>query len=117
MFALTMLVRLGKVNEQDIRATFAAFQKLDRNNDGILTKNSYIPSTNRDLKSFLPRLRNTPFPTLSNENSALLHPLAEKDETDIDQRDYMTVPRFKDRGFSLESISSNITDEHWDDHH
>jgi hypothetical protein len=42
MFALAMLVRLGKVTEQDIRQTFAAFQKLDVQNDGVLNSKSII---------------------------------------------------------------------------
>ena len=42
MFALAMLVRLGKVTEQDIRQTFAAFRKLDVQNDGVLNSKSII---------------------------------------------------------------------------
>ena len=37
-----MLVRLGKVTEQDIRQTFAAFRKLDVQNDGVLNSKSII---------------------------------------------------------------------------
>lgn len=37
-----MLVRLGKVTEHDIRQTFAAFQKLDVQNDGVLNSKSII---------------------------------------------------------------------------
>ncbi len=42
MFALAMLVRLGKVSEQDIKETFRAFRRLDVNNDGVLTSKSII---------------------------------------------------------------------------
>ena len=42
MFALAMLVRLGKVTERDIRETFAAFRHLDVNNDGVLNSKSII---------------------------------------------------------------------------
>lgn len=42
MFSLAMLVRLGKVTEQDIRETFAAFRRLDVNNEGILNSKSII---------------------------------------------------------------------------
>jgi len=42
MFALAMLVRLGKVTEEDIRCTFSAFRKLDVNKDGILNSKSII---------------------------------------------------------------------------
>lgn len=42
MFALAMLVRLGKVTEQDIRETFASFRHLDVNNEGVLNSKSII---------------------------------------------------------------------------
>ena len=42
MFALAMLVRLGKVTEQDIRDTFSAFNRLDVNRDGVLNSRSII---------------------------------------------------------------------------
>jgi alkylhydroperoxidase/carboxymuconolactone decarboxylase family protein YurZ len=42
MFSLAMLVRLGKVNEQDIRETFASFRRLDVNNEGVLNSKSII---------------------------------------------------------------------------
>jgi hypothetical protein len=42
MFALAMLVRLGKVTESDIRGTFASFQRLDVNNEGVLNSKSII---------------------------------------------------------------------------
>jgi hypothetical protein len=42
MFALAMLVRLGKVTEADIKQTFASFRRLDLNNDGVLNSRSII---------------------------------------------------------------------------
>jgi alkylhydroperoxidase/carboxymuconolactone decarboxylase family protein YurZ len=42
MFSLAMLVRLGKVNEQDIRETFASFRRLDVNDEGVLNSKSII---------------------------------------------------------------------------
>jgi len=42
MFALAMMIRLGKVTEQDIKLTFAAFRKLDVNNEGVLNSKSII---------------------------------------------------------------------------
>lgn len=42
MFALAMLVRLGKVTETDIKQTFAAFRVLDVDNDGFLSSKSII---------------------------------------------------------------------------
>lgn len=45
MFSLGMLIRLGKITEQDVRSTFAAFRKLDRDNDGLLTSREIIMTT------------------------------------------------------------------------
>lgn len=42
MFALAMLVRLGKVTEHDVRMTFAAFRRLDVGNDGVLNSQDII---------------------------------------------------------------------------
>jgi hypothetical protein len=42
MFSLAMLVRLGKVTEQDIRETFTSFRHLDVNNEGVLNSKSII---------------------------------------------------------------------------
>lgn len=42
MFALAMMIRLGKVTEHDIKLTFAAFSKLDVHNEGILNSKSII---------------------------------------------------------------------------
>lgn len=42
MFALAMLVRLGKVSEQDLKQTFRAFRRLDVDDEGVLTTKSII---------------------------------------------------------------------------
>ena len=42
MFSLAMLIRLGKVTEDDIRLTFAAFRRLDVSNEGVLNSKSII---------------------------------------------------------------------------
>lgn len=42
MFSLAMLVRLGKVTEEDIKQTFAAFRKLDIHDEGVLNSRSII---------------------------------------------------------------------------
>ena len=42
MFSLAMLVRLGKVTEDDIRETFAVFRRLDVNDEGVLNSKSII---------------------------------------------------------------------------
>ena len=41
------LIRLGKITEQDVRSTFAAFRKLDLDNDGRLTSKEIILSAVR----------------------------------------------------------------------
>ena len=53
MFALAMLVRLGKVTEEDIKHTFAAFRRLDVNNDGVLTSKSIIAAMIQKRRSEL----------------------------------------------------------------
>ena len=52
-----MLVRLGKVTEQDILSTYALFQKLDKNNEGILAAMDMPARSNRDMSTILPRQR------------------------------------------------------------
>jgi hypothetical protein len=42
MFSLAMFLRLGKVTEEDIKLTFAAFRKLDVHDDGVLNSKSII---------------------------------------------------------------------------
>jgi len=44
MFALAMLVRLGRITEQDVKLTYEAFQKLDKDHDGVLTSKEIIMS-------------------------------------------------------------------------
>ena len=42
MFALAMLVRLGRISEQDVRSTFDAFRRLDVDDDGVLNSRDII---------------------------------------------------------------------------
>lgn len=42
MFSLAMLVRLGRITENDVRATFAAFRRLDVGNYGTLNSRTII---------------------------------------------------------------------------
>ena len=51
MFSLAMLVRLGKVSEEDILQTFAAFRRLDVNNEGVLNSRSIIAAMYKKRKS------------------------------------------------------------------
>ena len=42
MFALAMLLRLGRISEQDVRSTFDAFRRLDVDDDGVLNSRDII---------------------------------------------------------------------------
>ena len=42
MFSLAMLVRLGRISEEDVKATFAAFRRLDVGNYGKLNSRTII---------------------------------------------------------------------------
>ena len=42
MFSLAMLVRLGRITENDVKATFAAFRRLDVGNYGTLNSRTII---------------------------------------------------------------------------
>ena len=42
MFSLAMLVRLGRITEDDVKSTFAAFQRLDVGNYGKLNSRTVI---------------------------------------------------------------------------
>ena len=42
MFSLAMLVRLGRITEEDVKATFAAFRRLDIGNYGKLNSRTVI---------------------------------------------------------------------------
>jgi hypothetical protein len=42
MFALAMLVRLGRITENDVKLTFQAFRRLDVDNDGVLNSKDII---------------------------------------------------------------------------
>lgn len=51
MFALAMMVRLGKVSETDIKQTFKAFRRLDVDDEGVLTTKSIIAGMVRSHRS------------------------------------------------------------------
>ena len=51
MFSLAMLVRLGKVTEDEIKETFAAFRRLDVNNEGVLNSKSIIAALIQQKRS------------------------------------------------------------------
>jgi hypothetical protein len=52
-FALAMLVRLGKVTEADIKQTFAAFRRLDVDNDGYLSSKSIVAGILQKRRSLM----------------------------------------------------------------
>ena len=54
-FALAMLVRLGKVTETDIKQTFAAFRRLDVDNDGYLSSKSIVAGMLQKRRSLVVR--------------------------------------------------------------
>jgi DNA-directed RNA polymerase subunit M/transcription elongation factor TFIIS len=51
MFALAMLVRLGKVTERDVRHTFAAFRRLDVDREGVLNSKTIISGKIKKVRS------------------------------------------------------------------
>ena len=68
MFSLAMLVRLGKVTEDDIRETFAVFRRLDVNDEGVLNSKSIIAGMiqkHRSQNSNMSRRRQAALPTQS----------------------------------------------------
>ena len=79
MFALAMLVRLGKVTERDVRHTFAAFRRLDVDREGVLNSKTIISGkikkhrSMRDLREGLVESRsgsNSPQPPPSPEGGS-----------------------------------------------
>jgi hypothetical protein len=53
MFCLAMLVRLGKVTEEDIKLTFAAFKKLDVHDENVLNSKAIIAGMIQKRRSVL----------------------------------------------------------------
>lgn len=76
MFCLAMLVRLGKVTEEDIKLTFAAFRKLDVNDEGVLNSRAIIAGMIRQSMNMATAGQGTssvpivPAPTSRNEYSS-----------------------------------------------
>ena len=65
MFSLAMLVRLGKVTEDDIRETFAVFRRLDVNDEGVLNSKSIIAGMIQKRRTMLRRSNIDPLSTVS----------------------------------------------------
>jgi hypothetical protein len=60
MFSLAMLVRMGKVNEEEILHTFAAFKRLDVVNEGVLNSRSIIAGMVQKRRNFASRSKSMP---------------------------------------------------------
>lgn len=65
MFSLAMLVRLGKVTEDDIRETFAVFRRLDVNDEGVLNSKSIIAGMIQKRRTMLRQSSMEPISTVS----------------------------------------------------
>ena len=60
MFSLAMLVRMGKVNEEEILHTFAAFKRLDVVDEGVLNSRSIIAAMVQKRRNFASRSKSMP---------------------------------------------------------
>ncbi len=119
MFALTMLIRLGRITEQDVRSTFAAFHKLDKHNQGFISQKEVQANTFSPIAGvgdFLPKQRNDS--NTSTENSSLLHPLTmnRDKERANSYGSYNSLSRVPEQMSRVDSLLSGMTDEHWEDH-
>lgn len=120
MFALTMLIRLGRITEQDVRSTFAAFQRLDRHNEGFISQKEihgtmFGPSLDT-MGGLLPKQRNDNA-TVFNESSNLLHPLTMSSNPIDRQKNYLSLSKVPEQALKRnESVWSGISEENWDDH-
>lgn len=108
-FALAMLVRLGRITEQDIRSTYAAFNKLDKNNDGFLTNSSKAMAT-----STFDRKRRAPKSAMQDLGVFLPNQQLNTFRQQLPQDDVASESG-RERGMSIESNYSAITYEDVDD--
>lgn len=118
MFALAMLVRLGRITEQDVRSTFAAFKRLDRDNDGLLTSREIIMSAverkKKEQTGAIPRDAGSLLPKPRNIGALMTSPVSMSSRS---HQNYTHGPesRFgRQRATSLESDYSAITYEEGD---
>eukprot|EP00934_Nitzschia_sp_Nitz4_P009462 Nitzschia sp. Nitz4//scaffold46_size129759//117223//121400//NITZ4_003525-RA/size129759-augustus-gene-0.28-mRNA-1//-1//CDS//3329552667//9452//frame0 len=73
MFCLAMLVRLGKVTEEDIKLTMAAFKKLDVNNEQVL-------NTRAIIAGMIQKSRSTAYLNRMNQKETVLVPPNEQSQ-------------------------------------
>jgi hypothetical protein len=121
MFALAMLVRLGRITEQDVRSTFAAFKRLDKDNNGLLTSKEIIMNTverKKKEQKVSPRDNGSLLPKQENVSSAFLggrSPPSRSRQSYIQRQE---TRMGKNRAMSVESNFSAITYEEGDgDYH
>ena len=72
MFALAMLVRLGRITERDVHTTFEAFRRLDLGNDGKLNSKDIIMAEMQKRRTLLRQKSNpdfVPFPKKKSRSS------------------------------------------------
>lgn len=69
MFSLAMLVRMGKVNEEEILHTFAAFRRLDVMNEGVLNSRSIIAAMVQKHRNFASRSKSMPVDPVASSQS------------------------------------------------
>ena len=86
MFSLAMLVRLGRITENDVKATFAAFRRLDVGNYGTLNSRTIIEGELMRRKS----LRN--LSALSPDNNQD-HPQQQQQQQDIVYTSEFNMPQ------------------------
>jgi len=67
MFSLAMLVRLGKVTEDDIRETFAVFRRLDVNDEGVLNSKTIIAGMIQKRRTLMRRSNTDPLATVEKD--------------------------------------------------
>lgn len=69
MFCLAMLVRLGKVTEEDIKLTFAAFKKLDVHDEKVLNSRAIIAGMIQKRRANLELNKGNGTHSMSNQSS------------------------------------------------
>jgi hypothetical protein len=93
MFSLAMLVRMGKVNEEEILHTFAAFKRLDVVNEGVLNSRSIIAGMVQKRRNVAARSKSMPVAPCSDDDEEEEErippaPLHNPPEGPLNQRSY-----------------------------
>lgn len=104
MFALTMLIRLGRITEQDVRSTYAAFNKLDKDDNGLLTSQEVL------LSAYERKRRKQ---KISIRDDTAMLPNQQRNTHGQDNYQYSGSGR--QRGMSMESNYSAVTYEDADE--